>query len=82
MRDAIEMRTTLSIDDDVLEAARHLADVQHRNIGEVVSELARRGLTPRPASPKIRTGITLLPASSDRRPVTSEIVRQLRDELP
>ena len=40
------MRTTLSIDDDVLRAARALAAARGKSLGAVVSELARRGLKP------------------------------------
>jgi hypothetical protein len=76
------MRTTLSIDDDVLQAAKRLADQQHRPVGEVLSELARRGLTPRSPPPRTRNGVSLLPASDNGRTVTPEIVRLLRDELP
>ncbi|MDT0200361.1 type II toxin-antitoxin system VapB family antitoxin [Nocardioides sp. AE5] len=42
------MRTTLAIDDDVLEEARELASVEGRSLGAVISELARRGLAPTP----------------------------------
>jgi hypothetical protein len=38
------MRTTLSIDDDVLQAARCLADARHIPLGEAISTLARRGM--------------------------------------
>ena len=38
------MRTTLSIDDDVLFAAKRIALREGRSLGEVVSELARRAL--------------------------------------
>lgn len=38
------MRTTLSIDDDVLVAARERAHRDKRTIGEVISELARQAL--------------------------------------
>lgn len=38
------MRTTLSIDDDVLFAAKSIALREGRSLGEVVSELARRAL--------------------------------------
>jgi hypothetical protein len=41
------MRTTINIDDDVLAAARALADQEGRALGTVVSELIRRGLEPR-----------------------------------
>jgi len=38
------MRTTLAIDDDVLEVAKSLAHTRHISIGEVLSELARKGI--------------------------------------
>jgi hypothetical protein len=38
------MRMTLHIDDDVLIAAKELARRHNKTIGQVVSELARRGL--------------------------------------
>jgi len=41
------MRTTLNLDEDVMEAARALADSEGRPLGQIVSELARRGLAPR-----------------------------------
>jgi hypothetical protein len=40
------VRTTLDIDDDVLAAARELAQSERRTIGSAISVLARRGLTP------------------------------------
>lgn len=75
------MRTTLTIDDDVLIAARALALQQHRSLGEVVSDLARRALH-RPQAPTVRNGIPLLPLSDDKAVVTLETVNALRDELP
>jgi hypothetical protein len=38
------MRTTLSIDDDVLYAAKSLARREGRPLGEVISDLARQAL--------------------------------------
>ena len=38
------MRTTLSLDDDVVEAARCLAEAEHIPLGRAVSTLARRGM--------------------------------------
>lgn len=75
------MRTTLAIDDDVLEAAKALAQQQRKSIGEVVSELARRSLR-RPAAPVARNGIPLLPVSNASAVVSLETVNTLRDELP
>jgi hypothetical protein len=44
------MRTTLTLDDDVYEAARSLAEASGKRLGEILSELARRGLkSPRAA---------------------------------
>lgn len=40
------MRTTINLDDDVLRAARSLADERGESIGAVVSDLARKGLNP------------------------------------
>ena len=39
------MRTTLDIDDDVLQAAKELARAEKKTAGQVLSELARKGLT-------------------------------------
>lgn len=76
------MRTTLAIDDDVLAAAKELASTQQRSVGEVISALARKALRPSVASTKTRNGVPLLPVSPNTPRVTSELVRQLREELP
>lgn len=39
------VRTTLSLDDDVFSAAQTLAASSGKRLGEVVSQLIRRGLT-------------------------------------
>lgn len=39
------MRTTLDIDQDILQAAKELARAQNKTAGQVLSELARKGLT-------------------------------------
>jgi hypothetical protein len=44
------MRTTLDIDDDILQAAKELARAENKTAGQVLSELARRSLTQAPAS--------------------------------
>ena len=75
------MRTTLAIDDDVLNAAKSIARQQRRSIGEVVSDLARRSLRPRRTA-KSRNGVPLLPISNPDAVVTLETVNALRDELP
>ena len=42
------MRTTLTIDDDILTAAKTLAAQKRKSLGKVVSELARQGLRREP----------------------------------
>jgi len=77
------MRTTLAIDDDVLAAAKHLAQRESKSVGEVISSLARQGLSRSSRSVKAeRNGIPLLPGRKGARSVTLELVNQLRDELP
>ncbi len=77
------MRTTLSIDDDVLAAAKGLAARQNKTVGEVVSALARQALRPaqvKRARERVRNGIPLLAQTPGAPPVTLDLVNQLRDE--
>lgn len=76
------MRTTLTIDDDVLAAAKGLAARQHKSVGEVISALSRQALRPTAAKRKARNGVPLLAVRAGAAPVTLEMVNQLRDELP
>jgi hypothetical protein len=73
------MRTTLAIDDDVLDAARSLANSEDRTLGEVISDLARRGLEPRPRL-AVRGSFPVFEVSSQASPITPERVRELLDE--
>ena len=73
------MRTTLDLDDDVLEAARALAKMRNQTMGKVVSELVRQGLHQPPAKLKIREGIPVLPKRSGV-VVTNEFINRLREE--
>ena len=77
------MRTTLAIDDDVLAAARNLAERERKTIGEVVSALARSGLGVSTRSARgMRNGVPLIETRKGAAPVTMELVNRLRDELP
>ena len=80
------MRTTLALDDDVLEAARALARQQGRTLGAVISGLARESLraSARGSSEdeRERSGLPLLPIRTSGAVVDLELVNQLRDELP
>jgi hypothetical protein len=74
------MRTTLTIDDDVLLAAKALAAQQRRGVGEVISELARNALRGPKQPGRTRNGVPLLPVREPSVVVTLELVNRLRDE--
>lgn len=73
------MRTTLTIDDDVLFAVRAKANLENRAIGDVLSELARSALR-RPPSGQTRNGLPILQRSTTGAIVTLDIVNALRDD--
>ncbi|MBQ91001.1 MAG: CopG family transcriptional regulator [Acidimicrobiaceae bacterium] len=73
------MRTTLDIDDDILQTVKELAAVRQSTAGRVISELARTALSSdRPI--RTRNGVPVLPrrARGDRR-TTMRLVNDLRD---
>ena len=78
------MRTTLTIDDDILAVARGIAERDNKTVGEVVTELARKALQAPQDSPKFETrnGVPLVPTRKGSLPVTTELVNRLRDEMP
>ena len=75
------MRTTLTIDDDVLAAVKGLAARQNKSIGEAISALTRQALKPTNTRRQVRNGVPLLAVRPGAGPVTPELVNQLRDEL-
>ena len=73
------MRTTLNLDDDVLENAKRYAEHRALALGKAVSELVRRGLGARPKT-RVVNGLVVfdLPADSPR--VTTEQIKGLEAE--
>ena len=72
------MRTTLTLDDDVVAAARELAAAEHRSLGSVISELVRRGLTP--ARIESESGLPVIRVPAGTAAITPEMVRRALDE--
>jgi len=76
------MRTTLDIEDDVLQAAKELAQREGGTAGQVISTLARRGLTVSAEKTKklssTRGGVPLLPSRGEV--VTLDRVQRLMDK--
>jgi hypothetical protein len=74
------VRTTLDIDDDVLQAAKELAASRSTTAGRVLSDLARKSLQPR-RTPRVRNGVPLMPRRPKGAPrPTMALVNRLRDE--
>ena len=79
------MRTTLDIEEPVLEAVKELARRDGRTAGAVASELIRRALSQPIASgvqePAARYGFRPFPVTPAEDRVTNEKVNRLRDDL-
>jgi hypothetical protein len=75
------MRTTLTIDDDVPAAAKERAATERTSVGQVISALARQAMCHAPSRRATRNGVPLLPVRRGSPRVTSELVRQLQEEL-
>ena len=76
------MRTTLTIDDDVLAAAKGAGgpaaqDARRSDLGPVAAGVAADG-----AARKVRNGVPLLTVRAGAEPVTPELVNRLHEELP
>lgn len=74
------MRTTLNLEDDVLQLVSEYADSRSLSIGRAVSELVRKGLAARRPT-RIVNGVRVfdLPADSPR--VTAQKVRGMDSEF-
>ena len=77
------MRTTLDIDDDVLNAAKERARLERKTVGEVVSDLLRKALNAPFESltvqePETVYGFTPFPRRG--KIVTNDVIDRLRDD--
>lgn len=77
------MRTTLDIDDDVLQAAKELAAREKSTAGRVISDLARRELagaarSGRSERSEIKNAVPVFSRRGDL--ITSEHVTKLMDQ--
>jgi hypothetical protein len=75
------MRTTLEIDDDVVQAAREMARLKNQGVDRAISDLARRGLAPEAAPVvELQDGIPVWKHGPRAVAVTSEMMRNLPDD--
>ncbi|MEX2443881.1 MAG: hypothetical protein WD492_09765 [Alkalispirochaeta sp.] len=79
------MRTTLDIDQDVLETAKEIARKEKRSAGAVISELARHGFYAKESSVSAGTepygeknGVPVLPPTGSL--VSEASIRKIRDD--
>jgi hypothetical protein len=73
------MRTTLTLDDDILAMAARQAKLRGVSLSKTVSDLLRRGLSsPTPCQDK--GGIVIFKLPADSPPVTTEEVRRIETE--
>jgi len=76
------MRTTLDIEEDVLFAAKDLARREKKTAGQVISDLARKGLAGTEAvtahEPKAIYG--LRPFPREGRIVSNDLINKLRED--
>ncbi len=68
----------MTIDDDVLDRAKAVAEHQQRSLGSVVSDYLRKAMKSEEPAPMYRNGIRLLPKSGQT--ITVEMVNALRDD--
>jgi hypothetical protein len=73
------MRTTLAIDDDVLEQVKEYAESRKMSIGKAASDLIRRGIS-RPAPTHMENGLRVFSRSADSPLITTELIRKLESE--
>jgi hypothetical protein len=76
------MRTTVTIDDDVLAVARALAERSGGSLGRALSELARRGFKGTTVAGDADDGVPVFQVSADAGSITSEDVYRVLSEWP
>jgi hypothetical protein len=73
------MRTTLNIDDDVLEILKSYAEIRSVGLGRAASELMRRGLNA-PVETRMVSGFCAVVLPKNAAKVTSEQVKHLHED--
>jgi hypothetical protein len=74
------MRTTLNLDDDVVEMVRRYSESRSVALGKAASELVRKGFTT-PTPTRIVNGLVVFDLPPDSPRITSERVKKLLSEM-
>ncbi|WP_147385756.1 antitoxin [Oleomonas cavernae] len=75
------MRTTLNLEPDILNTVRKLASAREQSLGQVVSDLVRRGLeAPSPTPRQTSSGFPIFKVPPGSPPLTIDDIRRDDDE--
>ena len=75
----VHVRTTLTIEDDVLMIAKSMASAKGTSVGRILSDLARRGLRGKRTYADV-DGLPSFEVKKDATPITLEDVKKWEDE--
>jgi hypothetical protein len=73
------MRTTLTLDDDIVLKVKTYAENRSLALGKAVSELVRRGFNA-PVKTRVVNGLVVFDLPNEEDQVTSELVKRLQAE--
>ncbi len=73
------MRTTITLDEDIIESAKYLAKQNHCTLGRIISDLARKGLHGS-NSYELTNKFPVFKVSENSPIITPEDVKKLEDE--
>ena len=73
------MRTTLTLDDDLMQVVTRQAKLRGVSLGKTVSDLVRRGLSASTPS-REKNGLVVFQLPADSPTVTTEEVRRIESE--
>lgn len=76
------MRTTLSIDDDILSVAHTLSNERKVSLGQVISDLARKGLRGGrvPYCASFSDNLPVFTVRENAPPITPDMIKSAEDE--
>jgi hypothetical protein len=73
------MRTTVRLDEDIYRVVKTLAEARGRTFGEVLSELARKGLE-QPARIRYEEDLPVFEVHEGAPVITPDLVNEIRDD--
>jgi hypothetical protein len=79
MRDHTDVRTTLEIEDDLVQVGRQIAQQRGMTMGQAISQLVRKAIEPKNA-PRVRNGVLLFDPKPGAKKPGMALVNRLRDQ--